>query len=123
MRYVGKSAPLAMRAIHIRPGGKGFVVQLTKPLAANQAIDPSLFSVKRYHYLYTGNYGSPQANEKQIPVESAELSSDRTSITLTLPVETHPLGMVYELRLGDLADETGEKMLHKEAWYIASPIS
>ncbi|HTN75325.1 MAG TPA: hypothetical protein VL096_08765, partial [Pirellulaceae bacterium] len=122
LAYVGQTAPLALQAVRIRPGGKGFVVQLTKPLAADQKLDPAQFAVKRYHYLYTGNYGSPQADEKSVPVEAAELSADRTTITLTFPVETYPIGMVYEIRVGDLRDEQGEKLLHKEAWYTVHKI-
>src|SRR4029078_4147851 len=122
MTYVAKSAPLAMQAVRIRPGGKGFTIQLTQALAADQAIDPAQFSVNRYHYLYTGNYGSPQSDEKAIPVEEAELSSDRTSITLSFPVETHPLGMVYHIRIPDLAGERGDRLAHKEAWYTVHRI-
>ena len=72
--------------------------------------------------MYTGNYGSPQHDEQSIPVETAELSSDRTSITLTLPVETYPLGMVYEIKVNDLKDEQGEKLTHNEAWYTVHKI-
>lgn len=122
MMYVGQTVPLAMQTVRIRPGGKGFVVQLTKPVARDQQIDPAQIGVKRYHYLYTGNYGSPQDEEKVIPVEATQLSSDRTAITLTFPVETYPIGMVYEIRLGDLVDEDGVKMLHKEAWYTVHKI-
>jgi putative heme-binding domain-containing protein len=122
MRFVGPGTPLAMQAVRIRPGGTGFVVQLTRPLAANQVIEPRQFSVKRYHYLYTGNYGSPQAEEKMIPVEQAEISPDRTSITLTFPVETYPIGMVYEIRVPELNGEQGEKLAHREAWYTVQRI-
>ncbi len=122
LSYQAKQVPLALQTIRIRPGGLGFVVQLTKPLASDQKIDPAQFAVKRYHYLYTGNYGSPQADEKVVPVEAAELSADRTSITLSLPVETYPLGMVYEFRLGELSDEQGEKLQHREAWYTVQRI-
>ncbi len=118
----GSQTPLAMRAIHIRPRGTGFVIQLTKPLAADETIKPNQFTIKRYHYLYTGNYGSPQADEQTIPVDKAELSSDRTSITLTFPVETYPIGMVYEFRVPNLRDESGKQMLHKEAWYTVHRI-
>ncbi|MDB5385124.1 MAG: hypothetical protein JWM11_770 [Planctomycetaceae bacterium] len=125
LTYVGGSGektPLAMQSIRIRSGGRGFTIQLTKPVAAGQMINPNQFAIKRYHYLYTGNYGSPQSDEKQVRVETAELSADRTSITLTVPVETHPLGMVYEIRVGDLRDTQGEKLLHQEAWYTVHRI-
>jgi hypothetical protein len=122
LAYVAKTAPLAMKAVHIRPGGNGFVVHLTKPLAADQKINPAQFSVARYHYLYTGNYGSPQADEQAVAVEAAELSPDRTQITLTFPVETYPIGMVYAIRVGELCDEQGEKLQHNEAWYTVHRI-
>ncbi len=121
MAFDGK-LPLAMHSIHIRPGGKGFVVNLTKPLTADTKLSPDQFHVKRYHYLYTGNYGSPQADEAAVPVAQAELSADRTAITLTLPVETYPIGMVYEINLGKLTAADGEPMLHNEAWYTVHKI-
>jgi putative heme-binding domain-containing protein len=123
--YVGhenKNIPLAIQSIHIRPEAKGFVLQLTKPLAAGQMLNPAQFAIKRYHYLYTGNYGSPQSGETAIPVAAAELSADRTAITLSFPVETHPLGMVYEFRTPELRDEQGDKLLQREAWYTVHRI-
>lgn len=114
--------PLAIRAVHIRPQGQGFTIQLTKPLKADTPLIPSQFRVKRYHYLYTGNYGSPQADEQPVPVQAAQLSPDRTAITLTLPVETYPIGMVYEINLGQLTDTDGINLLHNEAWYTVHRI-
>lgn len=111
------NTPLAIQAVHIRPGGIGFVVKLTKPLAADTQLAASQFRVKQYHYLYTGNYGSPQADEQVVTVEKAELSFDRTAITLTFPVVTYPIGMVYEINLDKLTATSGEDLLHNEAWY------
>ena len=73
---------------------------IDKAACAADALTAEQFGVKQYHYLYTGNYGSPQADERKIAVQNAELSSDRTAITLTFPVETYPIGMVYEINLG-----------------------
>jgi hypothetical protein len=121
MTFNGQT-PLAMKTVHIRPRGEGFVVNLTKPLAADTKLDVAQFRVKRYHYLYTGNYGSPQADETIVPVKSAELSADRTKITLTFPVETYPIGMVYEINVGNLTGNEGETLLHNEAWYTVHRI-
>ena len=95
---------------------------MTRPLAVDTELDRQQIAVKQYHYLYTGNYGSPQADERRIAVESAELSPDRTAITLTFPVESYPIGMVYEINLGDLASDGGEKLVHNEAWYTVHQI-
>lgn len=125
LKYVGVSngnPPFALQTIQIRPGGEGFTLQLTRPLASDQVLVPSQFAIKRYHYLYTGNYGSPQSDERSISVEKVELSADRTTITLTFPVETYPLGMVYEFRVGTLRDAQGQNMQHTEAWYTVQKI-
>lgn len=114
--------PMAIQSVHLRPNGQGFVVKLTKPLSANAQITPVQFRVKRYHYLYTGNYGSPQADEQSLTVTASILSPDRTEITLAVPIETHPLGMVYEINLGKLTDSEGEALMHNEAWYTVHRI-
>jgi glucose/arabinose dehydrogenase len=121
MKWDG-STPLAIREVNIRPGGKGFVLKFTKPLAADTKLNPQEFRVKRYHYLYTGNYGSPEADATGVPVEQAELAADRLSIVLTLPVETYPIGMIYEINAGKLAADGGENLLHNEAWYTVHRI-
>ena len=55
-----------------------------------------------------------------LPVkETAErlaLSAHRTHLTLSFPVESYPLGMVYAFHFGDLPFAGGEKLEHKEAW-------
>ncbi len=121
MKWDG-STPLAIQAVNIRPGGKGFVLKFTRPLAADTRLAAQDFRVKRYHYLYTGNYGSPEADVTNVPVEQAELASDRQSIVLSLPVETYPIGMVYEINAGKLTSDSGEALLHNEAWYTVHRI-
>lgn len=120
LAYNGQT-PLALQAIHIRPKAQGFVVKLTKPLAENTQLKPEQIRVRRYHYLYTGNYGSPTADEKDVPVEQIELSGDRSEITLTLPVESYPIGMVYHLRFDNLKSGD-EGLVHNEAWYTVHQI-
>jgi putative heme-binding domain-containing protein len=119
--YSGKM-PFAIHAVNIRPQAQGFVVKLTKPLAEDAELKPDQFRVQQYHYLYTGNYGSPKADEKNVSVEKVELSPDRSTITLTLPVESYPIGMVYQLNLGNLKAADGETLLHNEAWYTVHNI-
>jgi hypothetical protein len=114
--------PLAIESMRIRAGGKGFVVRLTKPLAQDVQLPASQIRVQRYHYLYTGNYGSPKADEKTVAVERVEISDDGREVTLTLPVESHPLGMVYELNLGNLRDAADDLLLHPQAWYTVHQI-
>jgi hypothetical protein len=121
MKFDGKT-PGALQAIQIRPRGVGFTVKLTQPLAADVNLAPEKFKIRRYHYLYTGNYGSPEAESTNMPVEKVELSTDRQQLTLTFPVETYPIGMVYAFQFGDLKFEGGEKLQQNEAWYTVHQI-
>ncbi len=120
-KYQGP-APLAMHSLKIRPGGRGFVIRLTRPLAKGTRLQPGDFLVRKYHYLYTGEYGSPEADSANVPVEKAQLASDRMSIELTFPVTTYPIGMVYEINVGQLVGEDGEPLQHNDAWYTVHRI-
>ncbi|WP_254512519.1 discoidin domain-containing protein [Anatilimnocola floriformis] len=121
LKYEGKT-PAALQAIHIRPRGVGFTVKLTQPLAEDANLAPERFKVRRYHYLYTGNYGSPNADETNVPVEKVELNAERTELTLTLPVETYPIGMVYAFQFGELKFASGDRLAQNEAWYTVQQI-
>lgn len=109
--------PLAIHSVGIRPQGAGFTVRLTKPLADSCTVDPQRISVRRWHYIYSDYYGSPMAEKAAVPVTQADLSSDRTEVVLTLPVETYPIGMVYAITLDGLTAANGESLEHNEAWY------
>jgi hypothetical protein len=121
MKYTG-DVPFSIQSVHIRPRGQGFTARMTRPLAEFESMDPSEIRVKRYHYLYTGEYGSPQANEQMVSVERVELSEDRTMLTLTFPVESYPIGMVYEIDFGNLTSDDGQALVHPEAWYTVHEI-
>jgi glucose/arabinose dehydrogenase len=121
LAYDGKT-PAAIHSLQIRPRGVGFVAQLTKALAENVKLMPGQFKIRRYHYLYTGQYGSPQADETSVTVENVELSADRTQITLTFPVETYPIGMVYAFNFGNLTFAGGDILQPNEAWYTVHQI-
>ena len=98
------------------------MIRLTRPLAKGTRLQPGDFLVRKYHYLYTGEYGSPEAGSANVPVEKAQLASDRMSIELTFPVTTYPIGMVYEINVGQLVGEDGEPLLHNDAWYTVHRI-
>jgi hypothetical protein len=121
LKFIGP-APLAIERVAIRKAGKGFELELTRPLAADTTLNPADFHVRRYHYDYTGNYGSPEADAVAVNVASAGLSADRKKITLSFPVESYPIGMIYEINAGQLRDEEGNALVHNQAWYTVHQI-
>ncbi len=114
--------PMSFESVRIRPRGEGFVVKLTRPVSSDAIISPQSIQVTRYHYLYTGNYGSPKADEQSVTVQNVELSADRTELTLTLPVETYPIGMVYQIHVGALKSDDGQELKYPDAWYTVHAI-
>lgn len=121
IRYADQT-PAAIHALHVRPGGVGFTVDLTKPLAADAAPQAEQCKVRSYHYEYSGKYGSPETGTRQIAVERVDVSSDRRQLTLTFPVEKHPLGMVYAFDFKGLTFVEGERLVQTEAWYTVQQI-
>lgn len=114
--------PFAIHSLRVQPEGKGFAATFTKPLDADAKVDAATCRVKRYHYVYSGAYGSPKAGEQEVAVQSFELSGDRKTLTMKFPVGTHPLGMVYDFAFAPLADSDGERLAHGEAWYTVHKI-
>jgi hypothetical protein len=118
----GGQTPLEIHHISIRPGGKGVVVHFTRPLAADLSVTAADFQARRWHYRYSRDYGSPKMQEREVAITRAELAADRRSVTLSLPVESYPGGMVYYLRAGPLRADGGAVLAHREAWYTVQRV-
>lgn len=121
LRY-GGLAPLEVHHMTIRPGGEGFIFHFTKPLAGDLKLAPDSLRVRRWNYLYSGNYGSPQENETDVPVRTMQLSADRRELIVGMSVQTHPIGMHYYFNLGKLRAVDGSPLAHAEAWYTVNRI-
>lgn len=89
MRYTGKPYNLPT-ALHVKPGK--VEVKFDQPLDKSLASDVDSYSVKQWNYRWTENYGSPhfkvsnpkQQGEEEVEVESADLSPDGKTVTLTI---------------------------------------
>ena len=89
VRYTGKPV-YSVRGVKVVPGG----VQLTfsQPLDPASAGDVENWSGKRWNYIRSENYGSPEVNIKDekkrgretIDITAAKVSDDGLSVTLTI---------------------------------------
>ena len=113
---------MAIHSMKLRAGGIGFDLHFTQPIAEATELAPERFRFRRYHYIYGGTYGSPEADSQPVEVTGVALSDDRKTITLTLPIETYPIGMVYELIIDPLKATNGRELKHPEAWYTVQRI-
>jgi|694.fasta_scaffold61092_2 putative heme-binding domain-containing protein len=123
MRFAG-ATPAAIHSLSIRPRGAGFTAVFTKPLAADVALDPARCKVRRYHYVYSGQYGSPEAGTTPVEVTALKLSADGKQLSIDVPVEAHPFGMVHAFEFGNLRFADGDTLPANRAmaWYTVQRI-
>jgi glucose/arabinose dehydrogenase len=106
-------APFEVRQMQLLADGFRFL--FTEPLASGVAPGPSDFGGQSYTYLYHSKYGSPEVGAEQLTVESVEVAADRTSVTVRCGRLRE--GHVHELFLPELISESGQKLLHRDAYY------
>lgn len=88
VRYTGAPSTLPREVI---PMDKGVLVRFDVPLDARKAADPANFSVERWNYRRTANYGSPHfkldgsAGQDWMTPSSAYLSRDGKSVFIGIP--------------------------------------
>jgi hypothetical protein len=98
----------------------GFRLTFTEPLAADVALEPGLFTMTSYTYLYRQGYGSPETDPRPVAVEHVEMSADRRQVTLRCGELRR--GYVHELVLGALRSATGQALRYNRAYYTLNRI-
>ncbi len=87
----------------------GFDLTFSMPINKQMAEDLKNYVFRRYYYEYHQAYGSKQFGIKDIPVTNIRVSEDGKKVSLELA--ELKAGYVYELRLGDIANQQGDKSL------------
>lgn len=88
LRYTGRPGPLPAEA---RAGRQGVVLRFSQPLDAATATEPDRYTVARWTYRRTSEYGSGHftsdgaPGQEILPVAAAYLSDDRKTVLLVLP--------------------------------------
>jgi hypothetical protein len=89
VRYTGKTA-YSVRGLAVVPGG--VKLTFTEPLDRASAEDPQNWSGKRWNYVRSENYGSPEKQVRDaarngreaLTITGAKLSADGRTVTLTI---------------------------------------
>ncbi|MEW2446432.1 ricin-type beta-trefoil lectin domain protein [Streptomyces parvulus] len=102
----------AMRAV---PGG--FALEYTQPLSADTARDLAQhYRIKQWRYVPTADYGGPKVDEETLTAQSATLSGDGKTVTLTIPgLKADRVVHVRSPR--PFSSAGGETLWSTEAWY------
>lgn len=118
IRYKGGQF-LDITAMHLTP--TGFDLTFTMPLTETDAIKVANYACRRYQYKYHADYGSPETNTAKVPVQSARLSADRRTVSLSLGDLQE--GFVYELTMGNLTGEANKALVNKQICYTLNKLA
>lgn len=91
----------------------GFRLNFTSPLNAD-SVSLESFSAQRWHYHYSGNYGSPKEALADINIEGVKLLDDGTSIDVRMPLVA---GKVVQIDFTGLRDSQGRQVSVDKVYY------
>ncbi|TXS32910.1 hypothetical protein EAO70_00245 [Streptomyces sp. adm13(2018)] len=108
----------AMRAV---PGG--FALEYTQPLSTQTATDLAKhYRIEQWRYAPTAGYGGPKIDEETLTAQTATLSADRKTVTLTIPgLKADRVVHVRSPR--PFSSSTGENLWSTEAWYTLNQLA
>ncbi|MCS1410605.1 MAG: hypothetical protein M2R45_03800 [Verrucomicrobia subdivision 3 bacterium] len=112
LRWTGKT-PFDIHTIQARPDG--FKLTFTQAVDLITARDPANYTGESYTYKLESRYGGPEDDKKKLKITSVAIADDAKSVILT--VDTLRAGYVHELKLKNLANQTGVPLLHQELFY------
>lgn len=101
--YDGKSIPTDIH--HVSSAPQGFTIHFTKPLPSNIQPDQlaGKIQIRSWSYLDSVQYGSPELEQRDDPLASVQISSDRKSATLAIANFGSPptqwLDRIYHIKL------------------------
>ncbi|WP_324650791.1 family 16 glycoside hydrolase [Georgenia sp. H159] len=100
----------------------GFEIEYTQPLSEETAQGiAEAYQVTQWRYVPTSDYGGPKVGEETLPVTSAEVSEDGT--TVTLAIDGLEPGHVVHLRSPrPFTDSSGQELWSTEAWYTLNSL-
>lgn len=106
LRYTGQPTTLPSE---MRAGRQGVVVHFDRPLDRRTALQTDNYTVKRWNYRRTEQYGSGHfkpdgtSGEEGLPVAAVHLSTDRQAVLLVLPDmrKVDQMQVDYSLQMND----------------------
>ena len=118
MKYNGKST---FELLSIKALSDGFELNFTEPLGENYGQEPNDYKIQQWWYLPTPNYGGPKLDLESLTIKKIDISSDRSSVRLTIP-NLKKEHVVY-FRLNDqIKSKSGQLLWSGDAWYTLNNI-
>lgn len=104
----------------MRSAPDGFRLTFTGPLNVATATDPKSYKIETFTYIYQSSYGSPEVDHTRPTITAASVSPDGRAVHLR--IDGLKPGHVHELLLPGVRSQTGEPLLHDQAYYTLNSI-
>lgn len=100
----------------------GFEIEYTDPVS-DEVVEKlaDAYQVKQWRYVPTQQYGGPKVDEQPLFVTDAQVSEDRTTVTLKID-GLKPGHVVYIRSPRPFASAEGTELLSTEAWYTLNSL-
>lgn len=115
--YTGKPI-FEVHNISLKPDG--FELTFTEPVEPNLAAEAGRYRVQHYHYPYSQQYGSSQADITAAPAK-VDVAKDRRSVRVTLG--EMKAGRIYQLDLVGLISAEGRTLAHPTVCYTVNRLA
>ena len=112
LRWKGED-PMEVQGISLTE--KGFDVTFTRPLDHSVAEDLEHYKMERFFYRYQQKYGSAEYEKTPVKVVSAELQSDKRTVSLTL--DKIVPWRLYRLMLNGVESSDGHEVVNSMVVY------
>jgi glucose/arabinose dehydrogenase len=112
LNWTGK-VPFEIQTMRVQP--EGFKLTFTKQVDPKTAADVGSYSLQTYTYIYREQYGSPEVDHTEPTIESIQVAAD--GMSAELKIEGLMIGHVHELKAAGVRAQSGEPLLHAEAYY------
>lgn len=109
LRYTGQPCHMP---IGLQAKGRQIHIRFTEPVDPSVATDPKNYAVKAWALKRTASYGSKHYDEHSVRVQSADVSPDGNTVTLTLPDLAPTWCMEIKCRLKSSEGAPFERVIH-----------
>ncbi len=108
----GKTTPFEMKTIRLTK--KGFRIVFTQPVAREAFENPENVQIESWKYKYHADYGSPQVDKKQLPIDIKFSKNNPAVVNISLPLETE---RVYKFTFKNTKSQTDMPLTNNIGFY------
>ena len=110
--------PFEIHTMRVQPDG--FLLTFTRPVDVALASKVERYAMETYTYIYREQYGSPEVDHTHPTIQQATVSND--GLQVRLRVHGMQIGHIHELKIDGLQSQSGEPLLHPQAYYTLNSL-